>query len=367
MIKMFPIALAFVSTAAVAEGQTLSGAEIRDKIVGNTLVGTEDGAPVVEFFKDDGSILGRGADGKYAGLWQIRGDKLCVHYDDDKAGSMDCMAMATNGDQVTRLSAGDDVDDDDNDDIWTLKAGNSENLATALAAGQVLSGAEIRAKIVGNTLIGKEDETTVVEFFKDDGSILGQGDDGKYAGSWRIKGDKLCVQYDDDKAGTMDCLAMAINGDQITRLSAGDDVNDEDNDDIWTLKAGNSENLTTVVVGGQTLSGAQIREKIIHNTLVGTEDGAPVAEYYNDDGIILGKGSDGNYVGLWRIQGDKLCVAYDEDDEDASQGLDCMTVLVSGDKVALLAADDDIADLDSDDLWVMKNGNPELLTSADDD
>lgn len=261
MIKMFPIALVFVSTAAVAEGQTLSGAEIRDKIITNTLVGTEDGAPVVEFFKDDGSILGRGSDGNYVGLWQIRGDKLCVHYEDDKAGSMDCLAIAINGDRVTRLSAGDDVDDDDNDDIWTLKTGNSENLAPAVAEG-VFGG----------------------------------------------------------------------------------------------------------VSGGQTLSGTEIGEKIIHNTLVGTEDGAPVVEFFNDDGIIFGQGDEGKYAGLWRINGNKLCVAYDEDDDDKSpQGLDCMTVIMSGDKVLLLSADDDIEDADNSDLWTLKQGNPELLTSDTDD
>ncbi len=135
MFKMSPIALVFVSTVALAGGQLLSGAQIRDKIVHNTLVGAEDGAPVFEFFNDDGIILGQGNDGKYTGSWQIKGNKLCVSYDDDEEDgkapeAMECMAIALSGDQVTRLSAGDDINDDDNDDVWTLKQGNPELLTS---------------------------------------------------------------------------------------------------------------------------------------------------------------------------------------------------------------------------------------------
>ncbi len=136
MFKLSPIVLVFISTVAVAGEQLLSGEQIREKIVHNTLVGSEDGAPVVEYFNDDGFILGRGKDGKYIGLWRIRGNKLCVDYDDDDEANgkvteaMDCMAIALNGDKVTRLSGDDSVDDDDNDDIWTLKQGNPELLTS---------------------------------------------------------------------------------------------------------------------------------------------------------------------------------------------------------------------------------------------
>ena len=64
---------------------------------------------------------------------------------------------------------------------------------------------------------------------------------------------------------------------------------------------------------GALLSGEQIRAQLIGNTFSGmmeaSEGGpSPYTEYYDPDGTIRGDG----YTGHWTIEGDTMCLAYEQ-------------------------------------------------------
>src|SRR5215471_12123739 len=69
--------------------------------------------------------------------------------------------------------------------------------------GQPLSGAEIATAIAGNTVQGAK----FVEYYDPDGSVRGREGDDKYAGSWRVDGDRLCVTFPEHDFTS--CLWMA--------------------------------------------------------------------------------------------------------------------------------------------------------------
>jgi hypothetical protein len=63
----------------------------------------------------------------------------------------------------------------------------------------------------------------------------------------------------------------------------------------------------------EMLNGDQIREALVGNTFSGlmeaSEGGpSPYAEYYDPDGTIRGEG----YSGHWTIEGDTMCLAYEQ-------------------------------------------------------
>jgi hypothetical protein len=125
MIKILAIALTCISTTAFAGGLKLSGDDVRQKIVGNTIIGAEDGSPYAEYLLEDGNILGQGKDGNYKGVWKIRGNRLCLSYEDDdgKIGeSEECSTVVLNGDQIIRKS------DDGDEEVSALAPGNPKNL-----------------------------------------------------------------------------------------------------------------------------------------------------------------------------------------------------------------------------------------------
>jgi len=81
------------------------------------------------------------------------------------------------------------------------------------ADASALSGAQIRAQVIGNTITGVEDGETYAEYLAPDGTISGEGDSGAYAGFWRVAGDQLCFRYDDDDAGgAWDCASVTLIG-----------------------------------------------------------------------------------------------------------------------------------------------------------
>lgn len=81
----------------------------------------------------------------------------------------------------------------------------------------------------------------------------------------------------------------------------------------------------------------QIRQAIVGNTISGTEDGKPYAEYFLADGNLRGVGPDGPYAGEWRINGRELCersFAQRADDAAPDEGSpsdwECMGVEITG-------------------------------------
>src|SRR5215475_3739121 len=64
---------------------------------------------------------------------------------------------------------------------------------------------------------------------------------------------------------------------------------------------------------GGSLTGAEITELVSGNTVKGPK----FSEYYAPDGSIRGREieeEDEEYLGTWRIQGDRLCVAFPSHD-----------------------------------------------------
>ena len=83
----------------------MSESDIREKLVGNTVIGesnTEPGSRYVEHFLSDGKIKGLWNDEPYSGTWAVSGSVWCSKY----ANSQYCSTMSLDGNQVTwiRLS-----------------------------------------------------------------------------------------------------------------------------------------------------------------------------------------------------------------------------------------------------------------------
>jgi hypothetical protein len=130
MVKKLAITLVFLSTAGLAASQGLSGDQIRQHVIGNTLVGTDDGLQYFEYFIADGTIVGQGKDGEYSGHWFIRGNRLCVAYEDDKGyipQTHKCSRVIVSRNQIIASSI-------DEDEPLTLQPGNPRNL-TAQGTG----------------------------------------------------------------------------------------------------------------------------------------------------------------------------------------------------------------------------------------
>ena len=98
---------------------------------------------------------------------------------------------------------------------------------SAMAADSQLSGSEIKAHVIGNTVVGVDNGRSYQEYYDPNGSISGV-DNEVYKGAWRIEGDKLCSKYDDADSDTKDapewdCSAVSLKGDQLTWVDGDDD------------------------------------------------------------------------------------------------------------------------------------------------
>jgi len=95
-----------LSTAAFAQsppgaGQ-LSGAQIRQLLIGKTLSGVDKGESYSESLNPDGTIAGHSASGDYSGKWQITGNQICFFYEGEtEPGKWDCTGARLQGTQVT--------------------------------------------------------------------------------------------------------------------------------------------------------------------------------------------------------------------------------------------------------------------------
>jgi hypothetical protein len=92
--------LAFSTTAF---GQSLSGKQIRETLIGNTFSGVdEDGESFSERLNPDGTISGRSPSGSYSGRWRISGKQICFLYPQgNQPAEWDCMEVRLDGDRIT--------------------------------------------------------------------------------------------------------------------------------------------------------------------------------------------------------------------------------------------------------------------------
>ena len=78
---------------------------------------------------------------------------------------------------------------------------------SAHADGKKLSGDEIQALLAGNTVTASD----YVEFYDAGGTLRGAEKGGKYDGSWRVDGDKVCIAVPAYKYN--ECLTIRKEGD----------------------------------------------------------------------------------------------------------------------------------------------------------
>ena len=87
-------------------------------------------------------------------------------------------------------------------------------LAAAFASARAddapaLTGAAAWARVVGNTATGTTPDGPYSELFAPDGALAIVDGDGKAAGRWALKGDRVCTQVDDEDE---ECRAVEVQG-----------------------------------------------------------------------------------------------------------------------------------------------------------
>ena len=100
-------------------------------------------------------------------------------------------------------------------------AGPSPEQQKQADAAKAMTNAELQATLVDHTISGKSKKgPSYSEYYDPNGQIRGLwGGKERYAGSWRLKGDEFCVDYEGtDSDG---CWAMAISGDNVYWLEDG--------------------------------------------------------------------------------------------------------------------------------------------------
>lgn len=103
------------------------------------------------------------------------------------------------------------------------------------------------------------------------------------------------------------------------------------------------------------MSAQEILTSLIGNTITGVEDNERYVEYLSPDGRILGRSESGAYSGNWRIEGDKLCVAYDK-----KITWDCVALRLNGNQLVWVVDPDGGDDL----IASVSKGNSEYLRAA---
>lgn len=95
------VASTILAFSTAAFGQSLSGKQIRETLIGSTFSGVdEDGESFSERLNSDGTISGRSPSGSYSGRWRISGKEICLLYPDQSA-EWDCTEVRLDGDQIT--------------------------------------------------------------------------------------------------------------------------------------------------------------------------------------------------------------------------------------------------------------------------
>lgn len=90
---------------------------------------------------------------------------------------------------------------------------------------------------------------------------------------------------------------------------------------------------------GQTLSRQEISRSIIGNTLVGSFEGSPYAEFYAPDGIIRGESAEGRYQAEWWLRADDTMYFKYGDAVDGYWPGGCVHLALDGDTVNFIRLD----------------------------
>jgi len=101
-MKQLLAAIILIAPASLAPAQDafLTGPQIRARLVGKTISGTEDGARYSEKLLANGTIKGRSStEPDYDGEWDVSGNEICFYYDDDD--DEDCSRVTIKGSTVS--------------------------------------------------------------------------------------------------------------------------------------------------------------------------------------------------------------------------------------------------------------------------
>lgn len=87
----------------------------------------------------------------------------------------------------------------------------------ACLAGDLATGGQIKAALAGNTVRGSMQASgDYAEFYGADGAVKAKD----YTGSWRIKGDQMCLTYGQDPET---CWGVRLDGASVVWVGRGGD------------------------------------------------------------------------------------------------------------------------------------------------
>jgi len=118
---------------------------------------------------------------------------------------------------------------------------NGAGVAPSTAGGGgALSGGEIQARFVGNTIDGVENGESYSEYLVPDGTLRGVEPSGFYSGRWRIANNQICFHYDEDdgQPGAWDCSPVTLVGEKVYWSQGVEEESPE-----ATVVSGNPKNL----------------------------------------------------------------------------------------------------------------------------
>ena len=106
--------------------------------------------------------------------------------------------------------------------------------------GGALSGGDIQARFVGNTIDGVENGQSYSEYLVPDGTLRGVEPSGPYTGRWRIANNQICFHYDEEDGdpGAWDCSPVTLVGQNVYWSQGVDEDPPE-----ATVVSGNPKNL----------------------------------------------------------------------------------------------------------------------------
>jgi len=81
-------------------------------------------------------------------------------------------------------------------------------------AAPKLLGVAAWKELVGNSITGKEDGETLVEYYAPDGTAKSMLDNEISTGKWALVGETICFQYADEKE--MECYRLEVAGNTAT-------------------------------------------------------------------------------------------------------------------------------------------------------
>ena len=85
--------------------------------------------------------------------------------------------------------------------------------ASPAPSGQKLVGLDAWNQLVGNSITGKEDGETLVEYYAADGTAKSMMGNQISTGQWVLVGDTVCFKYPDEE---MDCYKLEVIGNTVT-------------------------------------------------------------------------------------------------------------------------------------------------------